>query len=93
MKENNTIIFENGFSPDRIGGNSKQLKELGIKLIGRGGEFSIMWDYEYPIIKIRKNKKFNVRIDWNDEHDFCDIIFENGVIFGYVDECDFKVVK
>jgi len=93
MNKFSTIIFRGGFSPDRIGGSKKQLSDLGIRIINAGEiDDNSGWDYEFPEIKIRKNKRFDVRMDWNDRHDCCDIVFRNGLTFAYVNDVDFRIV-
>lgn len=90
----NTICFKEDFHPDRISGDTKKLNDLGITLVNEcKSEHSVMWDFEFPEIKFIKSRTFkNVEIDWNDEKDCCDVFFENGVCFGYVDSDCFAII-
>ena len=48
------IIFNKNFdTPDRISGNKKSLKELGITVLGKKAKYS-GWDYEFAKIKMDK---------------------------------------
>jgi len=94
MIKTHTIRFVDKFDePDRISGTAKELKELGVKVLGSKSKESFMWDYEYVPIEMKTRTFSNVEIDWNDEKDCCDIIFSNGVCFGYVMDSDFRVIE
>ena len=85
------IKFRNKFNcPERINGTPEQLKEVGIEVLGKPSEDSYMWDYENTPIKMKTRIFSDVFVDWNDDHDCCDVFFPNGVIFGYVDDTDFR---
>jgi len=86
-----TIKFTDKFDEvERINGKPEQLKELGIDVLDNPSEDSYMWDYENVPISMQTRKFSGVDIEWNDIHDCCDIIFSNGVVFGYVDDTDFR---
>lgn len=87
------IRFVDNFEPDRIGGSKEQCMQLGIKVLSKKSDHSVMWDYECPEIEFDNTKTFDVKIDsWEDDQDYCDVIFKNGVIFGYVCKEDIILV-
>jgi hypothetical protein len=86
------IRFKEGFSPDRISGTKKKVEELGIKILSKKSKDSWMWDYENPDVKM-PNKDFEVLLEFAQDEDYGDLMFKNGVVFGYVDEDDFEVVS
>jgi len=88
-----TIVFKEGFKPDYIFGNKKQLRDLGIE-VTVGERDHLNWDYENPIERI-SDKEYDVELDWLKEGDgdYCDIIFENGVVFGHVNENNFEILN
>jgi len=92
MEERAVIKFVPGFSPDRIAGEAEDLKFFDIKLVDEGEQKgSIAWTYEFPTVKI-PDEEFDVVLDWNSEKDCCDVVFSNGLVFGYVDDKDMKII-
>ena len=82
------IRFSESFKPSYVYGGRKELEALGIKLAPGTSKEPWNWTYENPIVFIPQ-KNYTVQLNWNDEEDCCDVVFSNGVVFGYVDTLDF----
>ena len=87
-----TVVFSREFMPTHIWGKKRFLRQLGIVVTNGDGKENWNWDYENPIIEI-PDKRFKVEIDWNEKRDCCDMVFENGVVFGYVHPEDFVEIS
>lgn len=86
-----TIVFAEKFKPSKIFGCKKYLKELGIEVTEGKYRAKSDWNYENPVVNI-PNNRYEVGIMWWDDSS-CDVMFQNGVIFGDIKKTDFVVVR
>lgn len=85
------IKFREGFQPDRIGyDHDGRLAEYGIKILGGKSTDSVMWDYENTDVEMDYSKEYDAEFVCEDDEDYGDVYFANGVCFGYVGRDDIE---
>lgn len=69
-------------SPDCIYGTKEQLAELGMRVLGKPSQDSVMWTHECVDVEI-PTTPLNGSLNNDDGEEYCDVFFHNGVVFGY----------